>query len=77
MFAPLQGSPVPHDTLVITWTGVAEITWYGGNLIGLMRRRHIYKLLYIILYIWRRLINLPVGGVDSAAHHVIIAILGI
>ena len=42
MFAPLQGSPVPHDTLVITWTGLAEITWYGGNLIGLMRRRHIY-----------------------------------
>jgi hypothetical protein len=42
MFAPLQGSPVPNDTLVLTWIEKVKITWYWGNLIGLMRRCHMY-----------------------------------
>jgi len=68
-----QGSPVPHDTLVITWTGLAEnyMVWGQSNWIN-ETPPYIYN-----IYIWRRLINIPVGGVDSAAHHVIIAILGI
>ena len=35
---------MPNDTLVLTWTEKVKITWYWGNLIGLMRRRHIYVL---------------------------------
>jgi hypothetical protein len=88
MFAPLQGSPVPHDTLVITWTGLAEnyMVWGQSNWINetppynyvyIYMCIYVYIYTHMYIYIWRRLINIPVGGVDSAAHHVIIAILGI
>ena len=64
MFAPLQGSPVPNDTLVLTWTEKVKITWYWGNLIGLMRRRHIYN---VHLYNQWRAAGVP--SITAAFHH--------
>ena len=52
MFAPLQGSPVPNDTLVLTWIEKVKITWYWGNLIGLMRRRHVYRERDVYAYVY-------------------------
>ena len=58
-----QGSPVPHDTLVITWTGLAENYMVWGNLIGLMRRRHI-----IIMYVYMYNIIMYVYMYMAASH---------